>query len=274
MQKIRPRLLLLALPYLTACGALEDAADKVQQTAVDATDAVGQAMDDAGEWIEGAQLAQRQRHCSREGGQWVQRLEVEPCKNGRTRLHLSQDEGQESALQEQACDSGQGTVYEHQCVYYTSAGQVYFNDGPSQPPWIERATGVLDVKWDVGRWSSLFWPAAVNHDYCYHHNGITRGYTHKDCDEQMLADLSALCAEPRFHELDWFGVDLCKRQAAITFASVRAFGDEAWEIMNTHVDYPVWTPVWQRFNMPGDVMDAELRDQVEDFLGQLEALKP
>lgn len=262
--------ILAAAPGLLACGSSMEMAQNAKESVEDAKDAVGQAIDDARSWtIDGEHIAQRKRHCAREGGTWVERVDIQPCRDGYTTVQLS---GWDQP-QKQACASGDGGVYDGQCVHTNAANEIYFNDGPSQPAWIQGLTAPMDVNWDVGKWASLFWPSAINHDYCYHHNGTTRHYSHQDCDEQMLADLSAICAEDRFKAIDWFDVQTCKTQAAITFASVRAFGDDAWSLMDTQVDYPQWQPLWKKFGLPHDVMDTDLLEQVQTYRDKLDAIK-
>lgn len=228
--------------FLLGCGAAEGVATNVSHK-------VDEFTDDVDAWVNQEPLAQRHAKCDAENGIWIRRVEVSACKEGRVTITLAHP-NDDSVTQVQHCVSGRGSSLEWQCMHEDSGGLVYFNDGPSTPHLLQTVSGHLDEKLDQLRWNGVFWRAAVNHDYCYHHNGSTYGFEKNDCDQQFFVDLTAICLqEPLQREHDWFDEAICKRQAAAMYHAVQKGGNEAWEAMDTAVAYPEWRPLWQEFGM-------------------------
>jgi hypothetical protein len=256
-------LLTLSFPLLLACGSVKEVAEDVVQQTHDLVKqgvrSVEETLDDASAYIEAPQREQRQRHCKRAGGTWVEVLEVGPCIDGAAVLRIDGEE------QIQRCGSGVGESRSDQCVHRDSAGLAYFNDGPSTPAGLQFISGISDA-FDLRRWSEIFWDVGVQHDYCYHHNGITRGQTQQTCDEQMLQDLTTLCAAPQFAKISWFDPETCRRHAALAFLSVRGCGSESYEVQDTEVDYPTYEPMHQRLGIDPPTDDKAIQQEVDSLL--------
>lgn len=77
----------------------------------------------------------------------------------------------------------------------------------------------------------LFYNAGVRHDYCYHHNPKTYGYSKGDCDKLFLGDMTKSCK----HKFKWWNPEreLCKRVATNYYLAVVAFGGDAFLRSNT-----------------------------------------
>lgn len=249
--------------FSPACGSapsLEKAVDASQQIAHEVLDSVRSAADNAEAYFNGDQLKERRSRCDQEKGTWVERIDIGPCEDGQVELTL------DGATEIQACDSGTGGSAEFQCVHRDPSNLAYFNDGPSTPAPLEKATSLLSEDYDLQRWSGLFWPAAVNHDYCYH-NGSTYGFDKTDCDQQLVSDVSAICAVPHFAEqLRWFDRETCHKNAAAAFAAVRACGDEFFEQLNSKVEYPAYSPLWQQYGLAADASDHDLLADIDKLL--------
>ena len=110
---------------------------------------------------------------------------------------------------------------------------------------------------------TTFREAAVNHDYCYHHNGAQYALDKNDCDQQFFVDITAVCLQDHLDaEHAWFSVNSCKRQAGVMYEAVRRGGDDAWDAMDAEVAYPEWTPLWETFGMD----EAPALDTLEDCI--------
>ncbi len=259
---------------MTGCGQLNLSTDDVlddvkggaEQVKEGASDALGdlsdsfdEALDAANDYIEGPQLEQRRHHCDRDKGTWVERVEISPCRDGEATLNF------DGAEEVQRCGSGEGGVQTFQCMFRDAQGRAYFNDGPSTPPSLQTLSG-LHQDLDLGRWAELFWDAAVNHDYCYHHNGITRQLSQRDCDVQMLQDLSAVCAAPQVQAISWFEEDTCRRHAALAYLSVRAYGEDNFVVQNTEVNYPLYQPMQEKLGLSPQDIDGRIQQEADKML--------
>lgn len=212
-------------------------------------------IDDA---IEAGPLAQRQRECAEEKGAWTECVVVSPCQDGQARIEI--DGVYDSS---QRCESGTGDTFEGMCVHRDFAGAVYFNDGPTVPAAMIQFSEVLGDSLDQTNYMTLFWSAGVAHDYCYHHNPVTRGLSQEDCDRQFLSDLSAVCVQPTEGK-PWFSKSGCQFYAASLYGAVKAGGKPSFETLNTFVDYPEWIPLWRHYGMQGEVIDEELKEQIDE----------
>ena len=241
----------------------ENTADTVAHTAKDvAGDAYGAAKS-AARWadeLEKPILEQRERMCREENGYWAEEVWVSACENGHVTVTVDDVETQQDCEGE-----GPGQVYAWQCVYRTSAssGTYYFNDGPSAPHYLQRFGETISDRTNSIRWNELFWDAAVNHDYCYHHGKVTYNYARKDCDGQLLDDLLAICRSGRGEKYPWFDTDECMSNAQAMFAAVRQFGDDSFNVMNTFVRYPAYAPLFDALDVEREDQDDERRNQIE-----------
>ncbi|RYF10974.1 MAG: hypothetical protein EOO40_04160 [Deltaproteobacteria bacterium] len=250
--------------HAAACGSAQDlwegAADKASDLVQQTDDLVSGAVRAANDYIEADQLELRRNKCTEENGIWVDEIVISPCEQGVVTLTI------DGVEEQQSCEGGTGGTESDQCMHRDPQNLAYFNDGPSTPPAIERLSSVFGDDYDLLRWSSLLWPAAVNHDYCYHHNGATYGLNKADCDAQMLSDISAICALPAFAEISWFDPEVCRKNAAASFAMVRACGDEFFEQLDSRVHYPAYRPLWQQFGLESDPSDPDLAAQVDELV--------
>lgn len=209
--------------------------------------------DDPFDIIDDTALIIRRDECAMEGGHMVARLVVGPCVDGVMSLSLDDEESQ------QDCQSGTGITLDQQCAHTDDAGRIYFNDGPSSPALGQVLSTLLGERLSNWRWNRTFWAAGVNHDYCYHHNPITRDATRAECDLQLYDDLAAVCAK---QEHDTSG---CRVNAAVTYIAVRSEGNQFWGMMNTRVEYPAWQPLWKAYGFDGPVHDQDLDAQVARY---------
>jgi hypothetical protein len=219
-------------------------------------------LDNADDALEASPQAQRREQCALEKGQWAKEVYVGPCRDGVAELTV------DGAMQLQTCDGGDGDLFEGMCVHYDRGGLVYFNDGPTVPAVMLQASSLLGESLDQMRYAPIFWSAGVAHDYCYHHNPITRGLSQQDCDDQFLSDLSAVCSQPN-HDKPWFDKTGCDTYAASLYAAVHAGGAASYEVLNTRVDYPLWQPLWRQFGMTEEAVDLELKAQIDNAVEYL-----
>jgi hypothetical protein len=256
----------LPFVFLSACGA-EGPATPLSEAVSEAVTATKKAVDDlideANAWADEEPLALRRHKCEEEHGKLVEVLKVSACEAGEVTLVA------DGTVLVQSCEGGTGGPREHQCAHFDAAGLMYFNDGPSTPSWVHSGSPVLGDSLSHSRWARLFWPAAVNHDYCYHHNGSTYGYTQADCDDQLYRDLSALCAEQSWTAIHWFSKLGCQVNAAGMYAAVRKEGEESWEAMDARVAYPNWVPIWQTLGMDADPTDDTLAREIDKLAQKL-----
>jgi hypothetical protein len=246
-----------------ACGGVKKTAAQATEAVASVADAAKTKMDAAvaaaNDYIEKPQIDQRKSQCLAYEGRWVENIAVGPCTAGEAVLRF---DGTEEKLH---CDTGTGEDSPHVCLYRDGKGRAFFDDGPSTPASAHFISGISD-SYDLARWGLLFWPAAVNHDYCYHHNPITRGLSQQDCDMQMLSDLSAVCETEAFKKISWFDQDVCHKNAALAFATVRGCGDKYYAVQNTLVDYPQWEPLWRKYGLEHDAMDFNVIKDVDEVL--------
>lgn len=249
--------LILFAPTL-ACGAPPK---PVQQLAHVASKKAGDVVDYVDDWVNAEPMQQRHDKCAEEGGTWVKHVHVSPCVDGKVTVDF------DGRIEAQACDAGEGGEEQFQCVHQSADGQSYFNDGPSVPNVLQRLSSSVSGDVDQLRYLDLFWPAGVNHDYCYHHGASAYGLTQADCDAQYFSDLSAVCANDAFRDqYDWYKQRSCRQVAATHYAAVRGQGERAYHMMQSYVRYPAWEPMWRAFGLPEDAVDQELADEIEDKL--------
>lgn len=209
-------------------------------------------------WISEIPEERLRDQCAANHGTVIDSITVGACANAKA--HLSISDGLGLTEQDLDCESGTGGAYTLQCVQLDADGRLYWQDGPSVPPWLQAVGPSISDKYDPSRWTYVAWDAAVNHDYCYHHNGITHGYSKDDCDQQFFSDLSAVCASDQYAGESWFSVDACRVNAAAMFAAVQVAGEAPWNIMNARVQYPAHEPQWQKLGLAKDVSDERIKD--------------
>ncbi len=246
----------------------EGAKDVTKQAASTTDDVAREASDAAhaaSDWVsnlEGPILEQRREKCAQESGFWVEHVEVGACENGSATVTVNE------TRVEQACEGdGRGQQLSWQCVHTTMplGGTYYFNDGPSTPDFLQRLGELVSDRTHFLRWNDLFWDAAVNHDYCYHHGQITYGYTQKDCDGQILDDLLAICRSDRGEEHTWFDAETCMQNAQGMFGALRQFGTDNFNAINTYVQYPKYEPLFEKLGVAREDEDDERRNRIESL---------
>ena len=243
----------------------EQAADTVASTTTDVVDEVSNAARAASEWVSDLEqpiLEQRREKCEQENGQWAESVTVSACENGYATVTV------DGYTDKQECEgSGLGQDLSWQCVHMTApvVGAYYFNDGPSTPGYLQRFGELVSDRTHFLRWNDLFWDAAVNHDYCYHHGQVTYGYTQKDCDGQMLDDLLAICRSGLGEKHAWFDADACMQNAQGMYGAVRQFGGDNFDSMNTRVAYPKYEPLFDKLGVAREEDDNARRDRIESL---------
>ena len=200
-------------------------------------------------------LQVRRDRCEAEKGVFIDDLTVTECIDGKFTISLG-DEGWE-----QDCASGDGMEYEHQCVHYNTDGKIYFNDGPSAPTLPQALTVLLGEEVSNWRWNQEFWPAGVNHDYCYHHNPSTYGKSQYDCDMEFYADMKAICSVQETPE----DRDGCRANAVVSTLAVRVAGKPFYEAMDTLTQYPDWVPQWKVLGLPELPTDEKMDGLLEHY---------
>ena len=244
----------------------ESAADSVASTAHRVADEASEAAHAATDWasnLERPILEQRKEKCAQENGYWAEVVEVSACKDGYATITV------DGSSAKQHCEGdGPGQQVTGQCVHRTAPllGTYYFNDGPSTPHYLQRFGELVSDRTHFLRWNDLFWEAAVNHDYCYHHGQITYGYTQKDCDGQLIDDLLAVCRSGRGDVHEWFDSEICMQNAQGMYGAVRQFGGDSFDAMNTLVHYPKYTPLFDKLNVMRDKDDESRREYIESWL--------
>ena len=254
-----------------ACGPTDKAVSSAGSAAVETKEeVVGGAKnlaDKAEDWVNADPLTQRREMCDDEAGQWLEDVTVSACTDGRMTVTA---DGNEMV---QECNSGEGGHSVKQCGHRDASGNLYFNDGPSVPHLLQKLSGSVADRSDLLRYNRLFWPAGVNHDYCYHHGEMVRGLSRSDCDRQYYSDVSAVCAYDQYAEqYDWFRPDTCRNIAASQYTVVRLQGSGPFAALNSNVAYPQWSPLWQQFGLSHDPIDERVVDEVNDKLGRTNLL--
>lgn len=84
----------------------------------------------------------------------------------------------------------------------------------------------------TGPYRTLFYPACIKHDLCYHHEPATNGYRRLDCDNQFLTNLKEKCLEAR-------NQDQCRVWSELLYKGVRNFGQLAFNCANSVADYDI-----------------------------------
>ena len=243
----------------------EQTGETVASTTNDVADEVSNAARAASDWVSNLErpiLQQREEKCAQENGYWVEHVDVSPCENGYATVTVN------GSTAKQECEGdGLGQELSWQCVHTTApvVGTYYFNDGPSTPGYLQRFGELVSDRTHFLRWNDLFWDAAVNHDYCYHHGQITYGYTQKDCDGQMLDDLLAICRSGRGAEHAWFDAETCMQNAQGMYGAVRQFGGDNFGAINTRVAYPKYEPLFDKLGVAREDEDEARRERIESL---------
>ncbi len=79
----------------------------------------------------------------------------------------------------------------------------------------------------------FFFPACVQHDFCYHNEPGHSGKSKKQCDEQFLKNMRTLC------DTQGFNSKLCHGQAWSFYKAVSHFGDASWNCSKEKAEYPI-----------------------------------
>lgn len=256
---VSPAFLLVAI---THCGKIQDAgqavADKTVQGKDKASEGAQSLAEMADTWVNNLPYQQREEACREEKGRWTELVEVSACIDGLMTVTVDGD------VQQQPCLGGGGGTADWQCVHTDRDGLYYYNDGPSVPAAMQRVSGVIADQADFFAYNRLFWPAGVNHDYCYHHGHATYDFERIDCDKQYFRDLSAVCAKPEHQSLDWFNDSACRKIAVSHYSAVRHAGEEPYDVQNSRVRYPEYTPLWKVFGLSEDPTNEEAMADIDN----------
>jgi hypothetical protein len=251
----------MALLACASCADLKNAKDAVADKTSDvkggAEDRAQAMADRADQWLNQEPLQQREEACQQEQGTWTKKITISACEDGLTTVEY---DGQQ---QQQTCEGGEGGEAEYQCLHKDRDGLVYFNDGPSVPNALQRVSGTIDDRVDYYAYNRLYWPAGMNHDYCYHHGHATYGYDKKACDQQYFRDLSAVCKNPANADIEWFDEAICRKIAVTHYSAVRKAGDEPYNVLSSQVRYPEYEPLWKSYGLDGDPTNEEAMEDVD-----------
>jgi hypothetical protein len=101
------------------------------------------------------------------------------------------------------------------CVSKSSQGITLFTDGCTGPS---------------GGHTELFYPACIQHDYCYHHEPVTSGMNRRDCDQEFLQTTLKLCQQSE-------NPNVCEMWAYSMYSALRGFGELAFNCAKYPADY-------------------------------------
>lgn len=80
-------------------------------------------------------------------------------------------------------------------------------------------------------YGETFFKACVNHDFCYHHEPTTHGFSKDHCDRQFLQDMMTLCDHNDPHN------KLCHANAKSFYYAVKYFGTSSWKCSKEPANY-------------------------------------
>lgn len=148
-------------------------------------------------------------NCRQEGGTPVHKVTVSRCSDGEQKVTIWWTSSRKTS-QVQACrnkgtrgqnvPAGTSTAYssgriDGQCVKKTGSGKYTWNDGASEPL---LAAMVSEGPLYTPIYKSLFRPAGVRHDHCYHHGKATYGFDKLHCDRELRS-----IAQKRCNKISW-----------------------------------------------------------------------
>lgn len=64
------------------------------------------------------------------------------------------------------------------------------------------------------------------HDYCYHHEPVTYGYSQRKCDDEFRKAMHQICGLDFKGVLDWFNKGKCKAAAEVMWKAVDVVGQD------------------------------------------------
>ena len=198
-------------------------------------------------------------NCRQEGGTPVEKVTVSKCRGGKQTVTIRFDKNRTESQAQQCENKGSkkkivptGYTYEPEfwsslgldgvCVRKTGSGMWTWNDGASEP-----YIAAL-VKADIfALYKSLFRPAGVRHDHCFHHGLATYGFDKLYCDKEFLKIAKDRCSD-RFA---WQTINnalnigvlparaVCLAQAGTFYTALRRTeqAKDAWEYTNTVASY-------------------------------------
>jgi hypothetical protein len=133
--------------------------------------------------------------------------------NRRLKTHCAQVGG--TVVQELTCPKSKLKLSWKFCLTEDQNGRPLFFDGCTGPS---------------GGHTDLFYPACIQHDYCYHHEPATHGYQQVDCDQQFLKEALNLCAQANDQKK-------CRAWAKAMYRALRSFGKIAFNCADYEADY-------------------------------------
>lgn len=77
-----------------------------------------------------------------------------------------------------------------------------------------------------------FFKACILHDFCYHHEPTSNGFTKDYCDKKLLKDMRTICDQQENNSI------ACKTFADLFYAAVRTAGSRSWECSKVPANYP------------------------------------
>lgn len=83
-----------------------------------------------------------------------------------------------------------------------------------------------------GNYGEVFFQACVYHDFCYHHEPTSNGYSKEDCDSKFLLDMMDICKYEQADDHD------CEGSAKWFYRAVDFFGGSSWDCSKQPASYP------------------------------------
>lgn len=97
-------------------------------------------------------------------------------------------------------------------------------DPQNRPLFFDGCTG------PSGGHAELFYPACIQHDYCYHHEPASNNLRQLDCDRKFLETALKSCSRAQ-------DLNKCKRWAHVMYRGIRGFGKLAFNCANYEAQY-------------------------------------
>lgn len=86
--------------------------------------------------------------------------------------------------------------------------------------------------WSFGDYGKVFFQACVYHDFCYHHEPTSNGYSKDDCDNKFLLDMIDICRYQKAQDKS------CESSARWFYRAVYLFGGSSWACSKEQANYP------------------------------------
>jgi hypothetical protein len=113
------------------------------------------------------------------------------------------------------------------CANAAECPHVLDQDNQGQDMFFNGCTGADKIPY-----GKIFFKACVLHDFCYHHEPISNGFSKEYCDHKFLRDMKTICDSK---ENDSFS---CYSFADLFYGAVRSAGIISWGCSNTKANYP------------------------------------